>query len=518
MAPVLDSYRVIELGMWVAGPGARAACWPTGAPTSSRSRRRSATRCGGCSSCSPATASPSRRRSTSTTGASAASSSTWPCPRAREIVRRLLARRRRVPHQPPPRGGRAPRPRARRAAGRVPAARLRSRSAATGSRGPRSGRAGYDVGAFWARSGIAVAHGARRHRPARRPLGHGRPRHRHHHGGRHPRRAARSRAHRAGASWSRRRCCAPGIYSVGLGPRHPDAVRQDRLGPAPHHRDEPDVQLLPRPATGAGSGCSASRPTACGRSCARPSIVRTCSTDERFSTARGRRHDASELVELLDEVFARSTRDELTERFDRHDVWWAPVNTPAEVLADPQAIAAGAFVDVPEGEGAPAHRAVATPDHVPRPRRRRRWVPVPGLGEHTDEVLRGGRLRARRPRPLPRRRRHRLTPPTARSGRQSSSREHVVHLEAEAAQLVAVQQRERRQLGLARLGQLGAAGGDRRSGRRWPSTSPAAAARCTSSTAEWCLSCSTSATSPMVGALVAGPALDRQQQLVLGRA
>jgi crotonobetainyl-CoA:carnitine CoA-transferase CaiB-like acyl-CoA transferase len=111
-------------------------------------------------------------------------------------------------------------------------------------------------------------------------------------------------------------------------------------------------------------------------------------TDERFSSARGRRHDAAVLVELLDGVFAQWTRDELTERFDRHDVWWAPVNTPAEVLADPQAIAAGAFVDVPAGEGAPAHRAVATPITF----HGRTSTPVgavPGLGEHTEEILRG---------------------------------------------------------------------------------------------------------------------------------
>jgi crotonobetainyl-CoA:carnitine CoA-transferase CaiB-like acyl-CoA transferase len=108
--------------------------------------------------------------------------------------------------------------------------------------------------------------------------------------------------------------------------------------------------------------------------------------DERFATARGRRHHAPELVSTLDEIFAASTRDELTAAFDREDVWWAPANTPAEVLTDPQAIAAGAFVDVPEGPASPGHRAVATPvifhgDAV-RPLR-----PAPGLGQHTDEIL-----------------------------------------------------------------------------------------------------------------------------------
>ena len=89
----------------------------------------------------------------------------------------------------------------------------------------------------------------------------------------------------------------------------------------------------------------------------------------------------------LDAEFARYDRDELTNRFDEEDVWWAPVNTPADVLSDPQARAAGAFVEVPEGPVAPAHQAVASPvnfhhEHVPPPR------PAPALGEHTDAVLR----------------------------------------------------------------------------------------------------------------------------------
>ena len=62
-----------------------------------------------------------------------------------------------------------------------------------------------------------------------------------------------------------------------------------------------------------------------------------------------------------------------------------------DVLEDPQAIAAGAFVDVPGGAGTPEHRAVATPGVVPERRRRAtppaREAAVPGLGEHTAEVL-----------------------------------------------------------------------------------------------------------------------------------
>ena len=122
--------------------------------------------------------------------------------------------------------------------------------------------------------------------------------------------------------------------------------------------------------------------------------------DERFADARARRKNASHVIATLDAAFAGFTRAELIERFDREDVWWAPINTPADVLEDPQAIAAGAFVDVPGGAGAPAHRAVASPitfrpapdqpaDEVGRiPSASRPAIEaVPGLGEHTDAVL-----------------------------------------------------------------------------------------------------------------------------------
>jgi len=110
--------------------------------------------------------------------------------------------------------------------------------------------------------------------------------------------------------------------------------------------------------------------------------------DERFASMRARRENAVELIRSLDEVFAARPRDEWTAAFDAHDVWWAPVNTPADVLEDPQVLAAGAFVDVPGGAGAPAHRAAASPVSFPgdvdaaRPR-----GPVPAVGEHTAELL-----------------------------------------------------------------------------------------------------------------------------------
>src|SRR5213076_2358616 len=70
--------------------------------------------------------------------------------------------------------------------------------------------------------------------------------------------------------------------------------------------------------------------------------------DPRFATGSARRRNCTELIGLLDEIFATRTRDAWGEAFDREDMWWAPVHTVDEVLADEQMAAAGAFVEVPD--------------------------------------------------------------------------------------------------------------------------------------------------------------------------
>lgn len=110
--------------------------------------------------------------------------------------------------------------------------------------------------------------------------------------------------------------------------------------------------------------------------------------DERFVDARARLQHSEELIAVLDDVFAGFAFDELTARFDRHDVWWAPINSIADVIADPQAIAAGVFVDMTPHDGEEPYRAVNGP--VDFAGYEFRPGPVPRLGEHTAEVL-GGR-------------------------------------------------------------------------------------------------------------------------------
>lgn len=105
-------------------------------------------------------------------------------------------------------------------------------------------------------------------------------------------------------------------------------------------------------------------------------------SDERFAGVRDQRRNRTELIAILDEAFAAHPLEEWAARFDAEGVWWAPVQTPAEAVADPQALAAGAVVDVPGMEGG-ATRQIAPPfalgDNGPR-------GPAPRLGAHTREV------------------------------------------------------------------------------------------------------------------------------------
>ncbi|MFV2176879.1 CaiB/BaiF CoA transferase family protein [Actinomadura sp. LOL_016] len=108
--------------------------------------------------------------------------------------------------------------------------------------------------------------------------------------------------------------------------------------------------------------------------------------DERFATARSRGRHRRELIEILDDEFARRPLDDWAARFETAHVWWAPVQTLSEIVADPQADAIGAFVEQPGMGGAPPLRTVAVPvgfwgvEDEPR-------AGAPALGEHTAEVL-----------------------------------------------------------------------------------------------------------------------------------
>jgi len=68
--------------------------------------------------------------------------------------------------------------------------------------------------------------------------------------------------------------------------------------------------------------------------------------DERFKDARGIGTHAAELIGLFDTAFNSQPMAYWAERLDQHEVWWAPVQTPEEVMDDAQAQAIGAWVEI----------------------------------------------------------------------------------------------------------------------------------------------------------------------------
>lgn len=106
--------------------------------------------------------------------------------------------------------------------------------------------------------------------------------------------------------------------------------------------------------------------------------------DPRFRDIGTRRAHFRELIAELDAIFATQPYAVWAERLDAAGMWWAPVQTIAEAVADPQVAASGAFMDVPVADG--TARMLATPvdfgDHRPTAAR-----PAPEPGQHTEEVL-----------------------------------------------------------------------------------------------------------------------------------
>ncbi|WP_421842906.1 CoA transferase [Mycobacterium sp.] len=108
-------------------------------------------------------------------------------------------------------------------------------------------------------------------------------------------------------------------------------------------------------------------------------------TDPRYCDTRVRSDNARTLIVALDEIFATRSLDEWAHIFaSEPDFFWSPINTIEDVVADEQFYAAGGIVDVPDG--ATHVPMVATPaDFHGTP-----WSPravAPKLGQHTDEVL-----------------------------------------------------------------------------------------------------------------------------------
>ena len=108
--------------------------------------------------------------------------------------------------------------------------------------------------------------------------------------------------------------------------------------------------------------------------------------DERFNNHHGRRTNSTEFVKAMDEAFSQLTLEEWGERLDKEDLIWAPVQNLSEVANDKQVIESGSFVEIEDPECEEKYLSLASPvkfhDSDVGPK-----GPAPRLGEHNKEIL-----------------------------------------------------------------------------------------------------------------------------------
>jgi crotonobetainyl-CoA:carnitine CoA-transferase CaiB-like acyl-CoA transferase len=110
--------------------------------------------------------------------------------------------------------------------------------------------------------------------------------------------------------------------------------------------------------------------------------------DPRFAGNADRVRHREILVPLLTDLTLRATRADLLAALEREGVPAGPINSVADVFADPGVIARGLRLDLPSeaaaGGAIPSVRSPIVLDGAPLTAER----PSPRLGEHGDEVLR----------------------------------------------------------------------------------------------------------------------------------
>ena len=124
-----------------------------------------------------------------------------------------------------------------------------------------------------------------------------------------------------------------------------------------------------------------------------PKVVRALGKEDwlenkKFNTNQARRENAKEFIEEMDKAFSQHTMAEWGEKLDAQDLIWSPVQNLKEVSRDKQAIAGGAFSEVEDQDCSENYSTVSSPvkfhnsDDGPK-------GPAPKLGQDNFEVLKG---------------------------------------------------------------------------------------------------------------------------------
>ena len=122
-----------------------------------------------------------------------------------------------------------------------------------------------------------------------------------------------------------------------------------------------------------------------------PKVVRALGKEEwlkneKFNTNQARRENAKEFIDEMDRAFSQYTMSEWGEKLDEQDLIWSPVQNLKEVSKDKQAIESGAFSEVEDQDCDENYSTVSSPvrfhnsDDGPK-------GPAPKLGQDNFEVL-----------------------------------------------------------------------------------------------------------------------------------
>ena len=110
--------------------------------------------------------------------------------------------------------------------------------------------------------------------------------------------------------------------------------------------------------------------------------------DEDLATGRGRYRNTGRLMTTLDESIGSMPFDHWAPRLDEHRCIWAPINDAASAVTDPQVRATGAFETI-DHPTAGRFETVAAPFRMPLNDEVGVRGPAPEPGEHTVELLSG---------------------------------------------------------------------------------------------------------------------------------
>jgi crotonobetainyl-CoA:carnitine CoA-transferase CaiB-like acyl-CoA transferase len=246
-----------------------------------------------------------------------------------------------------------------------------------GTTGPAADKAGYDIGAFWSRAGVAAAlAGPGVEPPVLRPGM-----------GDHTAAIALVAAVTT-ALFDRERTGRGRLVSTSLLRAGAHVISSDLAAHLAGENPVPGLRrALYNPMLGCYQAADGQWFWLLGLEATRhwPSVAAAVERkdlldDERFADFLGLITNRDALIAILDEEFAKQPLEAWAERFAAHDVWWDPVQDLQDVVDDPLLHAAGVFRPMADGKTvvAPPADVGVELGEVAR---------APEMGQHTEEVL-----------------------------------------------------------------------------------------------------------------------------------